>query len=710
MNNKLFTLIACCSFALSAVAETISESEEVANIDEVVLTGREETAALFELEPSANSKFLASVTEIPRTIDIITSDQFTERGALSVQDSLGYTAGVYAGPYGMDSRLDSAKIRGINPLKFQDGFQSHVGFYNTTRPDVFTVESVEVIQGPASVLYGQGAVGGIINTNSKLPKAEFGGEINFQYGEHDRHQAAVDVTGPIDDEGTLLYRIVGLVRNADTQVDHVQDDARIFMPSFTWQPTDATSLTFLLNLQENDGGSTFQFLPLQDQTLKAQNLDVDPEIFIGEPGWDRYDTKQTAFSVFFEHEINDIWSVSLNGRYAEGDADYRYHQGLGPETAVTLFLPPLPAGKIYRLAYISDANLEVLSGNAIARAEFKTGELQHRFQVGVDYVDSTRNDDRPNNGFLPRGYYFGGGPFTPTVIDLENPVYSGDPVRADLNGKLESSLEQVGLFVGDVVRYENWIFSGAARYDWVKEASKSGASKSSADNEELTLEGGVMYQFENGISPYYSFAEAFQANDVDQNGDIQDVRTGDQHELGIKYQSEGGNMMVSLALFDIEEQNRAEGTINTVLIDATYQGIELQSAYRWQDFTLNLAYSYTDAKQGDGDLYVPQVPQILASAWIGYAVADGYLKGFRAGLGARYADETHSLRNTAESESFTVFDAMLGYSIRNWDFQVNALNLFNKEYKVAVSDIDELLPAVAYGQSRFVNFTSSYSF
>ena len=107
---------------------------------------------------------------------------------------------------------------------------------------------------------------------------------------------------------------------------------------------------------------------------------------------------------------------------------------------------------------------------------------------------------------------------------------------------------------------------------------------------------------------------------------------------------------------------------------------------------------------------MPQVPENMATAWLGYAPSQGKLEGFRAGLGMRYADETYSLRNTAQSDSYTVFDAMLGYSIWDWDFQFNVTNLFDQEYEVAVADVDELLPSVAYGPSRFLNVSASYKF
>lgn len=214
-----------------------------------VVTGKSEYS---DLQTGFNSKLLNSTLDIARSLSVITRKDFEERGAQNVQDTLNYTAGVFAGPFGVDNRLDDSKIRGISPLKFQDGFQSHVGFYNTTRPDIFTLESTEVIKGPSSVLYGQGAIGGILNVNTKLPLDYRRNEINLQYGSFDRRQIGLDLTGPLNEDATFLYRFVTLKRESGTQVDWGQDDAEILMPSITWRPTEGTSLTFLANYQKND--------------------------------------------------------------------------------------------------------------------------------------------------------------------------------------------------------------------------------------------------------------------------------------------------------------------------------------------------------------------------------------------------------------------------------------------------------------------------
>ncbi|HAV43953.1 MAG TPA: TonB-dependent siderophore receptor, partial [Halomonas sp.] len=207
-------------------------------------------------------------------------------------DALLYTPGVYAGNFGFDTRGDSAKVRGLDAGRYLDGLRQVYGSYNTVRTNVYALESVEVLRGPSSMLYGQADLGGIINGVSKLPQEERSGEVWAQYGSYDRKQLALDVTGAADEEGEFLYRLVALTRDSDTQVDHVEDDGYLFAPSFTWRPSDATNITLLLNRQENKGQVSAQFLP-QAGTLESGSLGfIGSERFVGEPGWDRYDREK----------------------------------------------------------------------------------------------------------------------------------------------------------------------------------------------------------------------------------------------------------------------------------------------------------------------------------------------------------------------------------------------------------------------------------
>lgn len=171
------------------------------------------------------------LSDTPQSVSVITADRMRDQGAQTVQDALRYTAGVRGETYGLDSRGDWSTVRGTDPVAFQDGMQQTFGYYASARPDPFTLERIEVLKGPASVLYGQGSVGGIINLVTKRPLDTRHGEIQLQAGNYDRVQLAADLTGPLNEDKTLLYRLVAIGRDSGTQVDKVDDDRYVLMPS-----------------------------------------------------------------------------------------------------------------------------------------------------------------------------------------------------------------------------------------------------------------------------------------------------------------------------------------------------------------------------------------------------------------------------------------------------------------------------------------------
>src|SRR5690606_18568205 len=161
--------------------------------------------------------------------------------------------------------------------------------YNNTRVDPFTLERIEVLRGPSSMLYGQSPVGGLVNMVSKRPREEQSTELQVQYGSFDRKQIAVDSTGPLNDERSLLYRVVAIQRDSDTQVDHVKDNRLLLMPSLTWRPSEDFEWTLLANVQKDDSGTNSSFLPHRGTVLAAPYGRYDTDLFVSEPGYDEYD-------------------------------------------------------------------------------------------------------------------------------------------------------------------------------------------------------------------------------------------------------------------------------------------------------------------------------------------------------------------------------------------------------------------------------------
>ncbi len=253
------------------------------------------------------TRFDTPIAETPRSVNVVTAQQIQERGARNVEEALRYSTGVNAGQWGLDARSDWYNIRGFNPTTFHDGLLARYGFYNDTKPEPFLLESVEVLRGPASGLYGNGEVGGVVNTTSRTAASESPDIVQLSYGSHNRKQIGVDFGGDLTEDGRLAYRFVGLYRDADTQVDHSQDDAVAIAPSITWRPTPDTELTLLGRYQKTEASPLIQFASIYGTLLPSPDgRYLDADLFVGEPGFDRYDAEHQSLTAQFRHRFDEV--------------------------------------------------------------------------------------------------------------------------------------------------------------------------------------------------------------------------------------------------------------------------------------------------------------------------------------------------------------------------------------------------------------------
>lgn len=669
-------------------AEETSE-EEVFELEGIKATAQY-IAAETTRELSPRSKIGGSILEVPRSVTAIDRHRIEERGAQSIQDTLTYTPGVMAGPYGLDSRLDSAMIRGVGPLKYQDGFQTLFGFYNNTRADIFTLESVEVVKGPASVLYGQGALGGMVNTVSKLPRAQTISDVEIQIGSHDRRQIAVDFGGAADADERFLYRVVALQRESDTQVDFVSDDALVFMPSFTWQPATETSLTLLANFQENKGGQSLQFLPNEGALLPGREIPTNT--FIGEPGWDRYDTEQDAYSLFFDHRLNETFTLSFNARYTDGAADYKSHWvAYGYEDPVIA-----DDGTVMRTMYDAPGTTEAFVWNAIASASFGNDSIQHELTFGLDAQDVSIDTDS----------YFGwaaGG-----RINIYEPQYGNLATVGDVVDTPADNSDQFGIFARDQITIGKAILSLGLRRDNVKTVSE-GSDTPSIDESATTGDIGFMYRFDNGFAPYVSWAESFEplGTTVGLDGSaIQlDPKSGTQYEAGFKYSPQDSQTLLTAAVFDIVEKERPIANGNFVTQEnVKIQGLEIEGQTQWKDLYLQLGYSYVEATDGSGQKLVT-VADHQAVAWVTYEPSSPAWDRFKTGFGIRYVGKRWDGTDTLSADPYTLVDAMVGYDFEHVGLQLNVNNLADETFVASTAGGRSY-----YGARRSINLTAKYSF
>ncbi|MGE8318666.1 MAG: TonB-dependent siderophore receptor [Comamonas sp.] len=610
-----------------------------------------------------------SLAETPQSVTVVTRDQMLDQGAANLQDALNYAAGVRSDAYGIDSRADSFLVRGSEPSIYLDGLQMYsAGWYTATaRPDPYTLERLEVLRGPAGMLFGAGTAAGVVNMVSKRPQAEAAREVGVQFGTFGRKQIQADLTGPLTADGAWSYRLVALQRKADTQVDYVPDDRSLLMPSLTWRPSAATSLTLQGLWQKDKTGSTSQFFPWQGTILPNVNGPLPTSRFIGEPG-DGYDTTRKSFGWQFEHRFNDQWSYRQNARTARTFNDSHYHYA-------DFFTQPGgwgedPAGQRL-LGRYNDKSLTWTRMNAIdnhVEGHFGTGAMQHTLLVGAEYSHQ-RQDKREGSAF--------------SVIDAYNPAYGAGYVPVtELSDQPRTTQRNAGIYLQDQMKWDRWIFVAGLRHDRSTGGVAGSASETTTANSHRL---GVMYTLPSGWSPYLSYTESFtpQAG-TDAAGSLFKPLRGEQVEAGVKYQPEGSVTSFTASLYSLKEKNRIVSDSTNPnygrQVDATKnKGLELElktTLAKAVDLIANYNHTKVDAKLTD-------MPRNQASVWGKYRFAIAGVPGFSAGAGLRYLSGFQDIEGADRGPrvpSVALLDLMVAYESEQWRYALNINNATDKVY------------------------------
>jgi iron complex outermembrane receptor protein len=225
----------CLCSAPASAQENNAASAPVLTLPTVDIQGarptpRDPTPGFVATESTAGTKTDAPLLETPQAISTITRDRIEAQAPVDSAAALRYSAGVLPEPFGNDIRYGWPRVRGFNlqNSQFLDGLRLPSGTYATPQVELWGLERMEILRGPSSVLYGQIPPGGLLSYTSHRPSAVSSGEVNVQAGSYDCKQAAFDVTGPVPGtDGTWLYRLTGLARDADTQVKEVGDNRRL---------------------------------------------------------------------------------------------------------------------------------------------------------------------------------------------------------------------------------------------------------------------------------------------------------------------------------------------------------------------------------------------------------------------------------------------------------------------------------------------------
>lgn len=620
------------------------------------------------------TKIDAPIVETPQAISVISRDQMEMRGVQSMTEALRYVPGTIVDNYGYEPRgYEYVILRGFDALytgNYRDGLNQATGlYYASFVTEPYGVDGIEVIRGPASALFGQSDAGGIVNRLSKRPGSHVVPEVEVQVGNLNRRQLAADFGGALNDDQSLMYRLVGVGLDSDTQgrypggerpsMDHVY-----FAPSLLWRPTENTSITLLTDMRKGNTQGYSLYARMPDGSFSG--------VLQGDPKFIHYDQDQFSVGYQLEHKFNEHWTLRQNFRFARADVDVH-------EVFPWDFLDERT---LERFSMATQERLDQILLDTQLHARFETGAAQHNLLVGIDTskVDADLT------------FYSGTAP----NLDLLNPVYGlpvGTPDFLEIQGSQEN--RQTGIYIQDQIHFsDHWIATLGSRYDWAKSTTVDDLEQSTIglSDKAFTGRAGLIYRFDNGLAPYVSYTQSFlPQGGRDFDGNPFRPSKGKQYEVGLKYQTRDARTLVTAALFDLTKTNILTADLNHEFFARTSgerrsRGLELEAGTQLTDaWRLSAAYTYLDAevtKSNDIDLGKRpiQIPEHTASLWSDY-VFSGALEGLSLSGGVRFVGERFDdWENIYSSPSYTLFDAAVRYEIGSWRIQLNSANIFDKRY------------------------------
>lgn len=653
------------------------------------------------------------LSETPRSISVVTRNQIDDQGAQTLEDILEYVPGVnrYSYPGGESLAGDIFYIRGMNQRDYgygtyRDGLRVQSNAYATSA-EPYGLERVEVLKGPTAILYGENVPGGMVNLVSKRPTYEPQGEVNISYGSHDRRQLSFDVSGALNGDGSVRGRVVSLVRDADTQIDSMGDDRVYFAPSLAIDLSDRDTLTLLGQYQE-DSTQMQLGLPASGTLLGNPAGQLSTDTNLGRTDWDSIDREFWTLGYEYEHRFGDDWTFRQNSRYTRSQVDRR-------ET----WLQYVDAGYssnigTYSLDRSNESRIYSIDNQVVGNVT--TGVLENTFLFGASFNKTSFEEARYASDFASGEF---------EIIDIFNPLYSSEAQTSNLSNDGDLKQELTGSYAQWQGKWGGFNALVGGRYDWAVSEYDDYADASDdtrRTESAFSWQAGIMYQFGNGISPYVSYSTTFVPVQLITEGDFKPI-TGDQVEVGIKYDPDGWNTAMTIAAYDIRKKDDVSYEASTgeyrQVGETQSQGVEVEvKSDINESLNLTAAYSYIDAKilEDAGsrleDKQISGIPRHQASIWANYRFRQGTLNGLRAGLGVRYLGKSHGYSmesldyGTLETNDEILVDASIGYEFSdNWSAKLDAKNLLDREYVARCNN-----GGLCYwGAERTVRGTVSYN-
>lgn len=673
---------------------TISPS----NLDTMTVEGVAETGYETRVATTA-TKTETPIFETPVSVQIVPSQVFEDQAAQGLEDVYINVSGVVESGNTLNAQSEVLPvIRGFEaPFVFRNGLRAtQVGAV-----DLVNIESVEVLKGPASILFGALEPGGIVNYTTKKPLKTRFHAINQEFGSYDHYRTTVDTTGPLNKDASILYRLNAAYTNSGSFRDNVDLERVAIAPTLTWLISDRTELTFDLSYTREevpyDSGVPF-------------GLDGEPivpiDTFFGDPSLDGRTLEDTFVGYSLKHRFNNIFKLRNRFQFhrATPENESIRHRGV-TGTAGNEMLRAR-----YQNEERTDDEYQLVTD---LLANFSTGPIGHEALIGIDLIKQESEFDRFRQNLS-------------SILITDDAAFNfTPPADLTLEPAFRDSLEWAAVYFQDQM---SMLDGGrlklllGGRFDYVEQEDK--LEDSSIRDTEFTGRAGVLYELTEQFSPYASISQSFRPQTPttrDRSGSLLDPETGIQYEAGLKFQSLNERLLATLAVYQIEKEDVAvfdsdffNNTGEFAFfpgVDQRSRGVELDITGRISDGLKlfgNYAYTETEVLKNEGDpsmvgQSLGNVPEHTARLWLAYDFRPGSrLENFGIGGGVRYEDRRFAqFDNTLTLDSFVIFDAAVWYEHilpggQALKARLNFKNITDEEYYTRASDRSIVHPGAPF--------------
>jgi iron complex outermembrane recepter protein len=691
----LFPSVAHANDVAGAEGAVAEEERASGSRDDIIVT------CLQLREQVSSGKDSVPLIELPQAISVVSAEQLKQRGVVRIADALFSVAGASrSSTYGF---YDAYTLRGFDAAYgslYLDGLINEAGGGGSNN-ELAGLESVEVVKGPASSLFGGGSLGGIINLVSKRPVLERDfADLSLSTGSYNLVEGTVDANAALNADRTIAARLVAVYRDSDSFVRFAGFNRIYLQPSLTWAMGDRTKLTVLGTFKRDDDNPfgpqpAYGFVfPLADGTYLPRDFAVSNG---GDQKPIQRETRKTI-GWMFDHGFTDDLSFSQTGRYMHRKtfwdqwmfADSFLDDAVDGDGNV-IAGSGRTLGRYYYGPYY-DTTKSFLVDNRL-RLKVQTGFLRHNLLGGVDYRRTTSR-------------YSGDGDYDPShfPLDVFDPDYFAplNPVSSTYAGADKNS--QIGFYVQDHIEIgEAVTLTLNGRWD----RAKSNGELQTAFSPRV----GATWEVTSGVSLYGSWSKSFTPQfgseivlEVDGSGAPSVIgqappERGENMEAGAKFDLRAAHVSGMVSLYRLTRNNVLTADpqfpmFSRVSGKQRSKGAELELHWRPAGgFGLDFAYAYIKARYVEDETYpvgtpLPNIPKHNASLFGSYVVPDGPLAGLGGNLGIAY----NSNRYVYDAypypgqdplmvlKDYVLVNGGLSYAIGDWQAQINVNNIFNKRY------------------------------